>query len=94
MSRRPEKIVKPSRRILNLLRRLGFTIFSGRLLMKDSRGDFQILAGLEEFREHLGGELTITLLKQIGLGVEVHEMLPDEIIASIHVLERWDKGAA
>ncbi|HWY32170.1 MAG TPA: 3-dehydroquinate synthase [Candidatus Acidoferrum sp.] len=81
-------------RILNLLHRLGFSIFAGRLLLKDSRGEYQILAGLEEFREHLGGELTITLLKEIGRGVEVHEMQPEKIMASIHELERWGKGAA
>ncbi len=74
-------------RILKLLRRLGFAIFAGRLLGKDSRGDYQILAGLEEFREHLGGELTITLLKEIGCGVEVHEMVPEKIVASIQELE-------
>ncbi len=33
-----------------------------------------LLQGLEEFREHLGGKLTITLLNDIGQGVEVHEM--------------------
>jgi 3-dehydroquinate synthase len=81
-------------RILNLLHRLGFSIFANRLLLKDSRGEYQILAGLEEFREHLGGELTITLLKEIGRGVEVHEMQPEKIMASIHELERWGKGAA
>jgi 3-dehydroquinate synthase len=34
----------------------------------------RLLAGLEEFREHLGGELTITLLGEIGVGIEVHSM--------------------
>ncbi len=81
-------------RVLNLLQGLGFSIFASRLLAKDSRGEYQILAGLEEFREHLGGELTITLLKEIGRGFEVHEMQPDKIIASIHELEHWGKGAA
>ncbi|MDB5012932.1 MAG: aroB [Daejeonella sp.] len=33
-----------------------------------------ILQGLQEFREHLGGQLTIMLLKEIGKGEEVHEM--------------------
>ncbi len=31
-----------------------------------------IFDGLEEFRQHLGGELTITLLKQVGQPVDVH----------------------
>lgn len=33
-----------------------------------------VLNGLEEFREHLGGELTIMLLDDIGQGIEVHDM--------------------
>jgi len=35
-------------------------------------GTWLLPAGLEEFREHLGGELTITLLRDIGRGEEVH----------------------
>lgn len=34
----------------------------------------QLLEGLEEFREHLGGKLTVTLLRGIGEGFEVHEI--------------------
>jgi 3-dehydroquinate synthase len=34
----------------------------------------QLLAGLEEFREHLGGRLTVTMLRDIGHGFEVHEL--------------------
>jgi 3-dehydroquinate synthase len=41
---------------------------------------------LEEFREHLGGELTITLLQEIGRGVEVHEMNPAKVVEAIHEL--------
>ncbi|MCE2881633.1 MAG: 3-dehydroquinate synthase [Planctomycetaceae bacterium] len=33
-----------------------------------------LLRGLEEFREHLGGRLTITMLRGIGQGFEVHEL--------------------
>jgi 3-dehydroquinate synthase len=33
-------------------------------------------AGLEEFREHLGGRLTITLLRAIGEVTEVHAIDP------------------
>ena len=37
----------------------------------DISGSFK---GLDEFREHLGGELTITLIQGIGEGIEVHAM--------------------
>jgi len=33
-----------------------------------------LLSGLEEFREHLGGRLTVTMLRDIGHGFEVHEL--------------------
>ena len=73
-------------RILNLLEQLGFELFANELLHEDESGTLQIINGLEEFREHLGGELTITLLKALGQGFEVHEMNLPLIIESIHEL--------
>jgi 3-dehydroquinate synthase len=73
-------------RILRLLEKLGFNLFTDDLLKADASDNFQILTGLEEFREHLGGELTITLLKEIGRGVEVHEMNQAKIVEAIHEL--------
>lgn len=61
-------------RIAALLERLGFRIFDPALLAQDSEGRPAILRGLDEFREHLGGELTVTLLTGIGTGHEVHEI--------------------
>jgi 3-dehydroquinate synthase len=48
---------------------------------KDSR--LAVLDGLEDFREHLGGELTITLLQGIGRGLEVHEMSEPLILEAL-----------
>jgi 3-dehydroquinate synthase len=73
-------------RILNLLEKLGFKLFADELLNADKAGLPAILSGLEEFREHLGGELTITLLKEIGCGVEVHEMNKPKINEAIQEL--------
>jgi len=55
-------------RIVDLLRRLGLPIHHD--LLHDER----LLDGLEEFREHLGGRLTVTLLEDVGRPVDVHEM--------------------
>jgi 3-dehydroquinate synthase len=77
---------KSSERILKLLTRLGFQLFADELLNANNSEQLTILSGLEEFREHLGGELTITLLKEIGVGVEVHEMDERKIITAIHEL--------
>jgi 3-dehydroquinate synthase len=73
-------------RILVLLERLGFELFVSELLHEDSNGALMVLKGLEEFREHLGGQLTITLLQGIGRGFEVHEMDNPAVVAAIHEL--------
>lgn len=59
-------------RILKLLDALGFTLTHP--LVDASDANSPMLRGLNEFREHLGGKLTIMLLKSIGEGEEVHEM--------------------
>ena len=46
-----------------------------------------VLRGLAEFREHLGGRLTIMLLKGIGEPFDVHEIRPDVMIRSIEMLK-------
>ncbi len=69
-------------RVVRLLRGLGFTLWHPALRHP------QLLRGLQDFREHLGGELTITLLAAIGCGVEVHVMRPDLIGRSIDWLEQ------
>jgi 3-dehydroquinate synthase len=74
-------------RVLNLLEQLGFNLFSDELLNTGADGQLSVLAGIEEFREHLGGELTITLLKKIGQGMEVHEMNLPKVIVAIHELQ-------
>jgi 3-dehydroquinate synthase len=77
-------------RVLALLEQLGFDLFANELLNVASDGNLQVLGGLNEFREHLGGELTITLLKEIGRGVEVNEMNQPRVVEAIHELqERW-----
>ena len=78
---------KSAERILQLLERLGFDLFANELLNVGSDGNLQVLGGLNEFREHLGGELTVTLLREIGNGVEVHEMNLPKVIAAIHALQ-------
>jgi 3-dehydroquinate synthase len=50
---------------------------------KDDNGRLRVLAGLTEFREHLGGELTITLIRSPGSSVEVHEMDESLILRAI-----------
>ena len=61
-------------RILALMDQVGFRLWADELLTIDASGKLAILRGLEEFREHLGGELCITLVTAPGEAREVHEM--------------------
>ena len=54
-------------RVVQCLRQLGFTLAAPAL--KDRHALF---AGLEEFRQHLGGRLTLTMLRGIGDPIDVH----------------------
>lgn len=75
-------------RVLGLLEALGFELFANELLNTDSAGNLLVVRGLDEFRVHLGGELTLTLLEGIGHGVEVHELSRFVVAKAIHLLEQ------
>lgn len=72
-------------RVLQLIRSLGFSLTDPLLEMTDQKSP--LLDGLNEFREHLGGQLTIMLLKDIGVGEEVHEI----DTALVRKASRWIK---
>lgn len=60
-------------RILAVLEKLGLNMYHPALDWIDKKGVRRVLAGLDEFREHLGGELTVLLLEDLGKGMDVHE---------------------
>lgn len=66
-------------RVLKLIARIGFALDHPALHQRSASGQLPVLEGLEEFREHLGGELTITLVPEIGRKLEVHEMDRDAL---------------
>ncbi len=60
-------------KILTTLKTLGFELYIAELTEESQIEHPRCLfRGLNEFREHLGGELTLTLLQRIGEGIEVH----------------------
>jgi len=61
-----------SLRLITLLENLGFELWHEVFDSIDSHGNHLLLQGLEEFRQHLGGELCITLLTDIGKTVDVN----------------------
>jgi 3-dehydroquinate synthase len=51
-------------------------------------GTLRVLAGLDEFREHLGGTLSITLPRGIGQRIEVRTVPEQVIAAGVELLGR------
>lgn len=60
--------------VIGLLERLGFRLWDETLDLRGPDRRPLVLEGLAEFREHLGGDLTVTLLREIGHGIEVREI--------------------
>lgn len=75
-------------RIIKLLFQLGFEITNAYLQIENNS---IILEGLTEFREHLGGKLTIMLLRDIGKGEEVHEIDTALLIEASRQLKNYSE---
>jgi 3-dehydroquinate synthase len=71
-------------RIHRTLQALGLPLWHDALAAPGPRGEPAVLEGLEDFREHLGGELTITLPCGPGRAVDVTEMDRAEILRALH----------
>lgn len=82
-----------AQRVLRLVESLGFHTYHSGLLAEGQRGGPVVLDGLEEFREHLGGELTVTLVPEVGRKLEVHEMDPSVIVAAMEELKARSSAA-
>ena len=78
-------------RILSVIQRAGFQLWHETLGRREADGTLSILRGLEDFREHLGGELTITLVTAPGQAREVHEIDPAAVVAAVTELEAMSR---
>jgi 3-dehydroquinate synthase len=63
-------------RIIHVLLELGLPVYTPEMEARN------LLAGLSEFREHLGGQWSILLLHEIGDPVEVHEIEAKQMMES------------
>lgn len=76
-------------RVAELLEALGFRLWHEALDARDGAGARAVLSGLEDFRVHLGGTLTITLLERLGSGVEVNAMDSALVLDAIEWLRAY-----
>ncbi|MDH3698372.1 MAG: 3-dehydroquinate synthase [Flavobacteriaceae bacterium] len=70
-----------SQRVIKLFTQLGFDL---ELPIKSAEELAVLLEGIQEFREHLGGKLTITLISDIGIAHDVHEINREEMKEAIN----------
>jgi 3-dehydroquinate synthase len=77
------------RRIVQLLVALGVPVYDPALDERLDTPDHPdcVLRGLDDFQEHLGGRLTVMLLKDIGQPFDVHEVRPDLVRTSIAMMK-------
>lgn len=73
-------------RVLSLLRQLGLPCYHPALQRVDGTGRPVVERGLAEFREHLGGELSVTYLQRLGSGFTVHDVDLDVVHACVAFL--------
>ncbi len=79
-------------RVYRVLKRLGFHLWHPAMETRDESGQLRILDGLEEFRQHLGGDLSVSLLREIGRGEDVHVMDRDGVARALAWLRRRETG--
>ncbi|MGL4854855.1 MAG: 3-dehydroquinate synthase, partial [Lentisphaeria bacterium] len=73
-------------RVILAIKQAGLPVWHEMLNLEEN-GELVIYQGLEQFREHIGGELTLSLPRGIGSMVEIND-LPETIIRkSLAVLE-------
>ncbi len=76
-------------RVLRVLETVGFSLYTPELgaHFDDLDHPDSVFRGLREFREHLGGELTIQMLRDLGMGFNVHEVDEPVMMRAIEQLK-------
>jgi 3-dehydroquinate synthase len=76
-------------RILKVIETLRLPLTHEALDLRGVGGKRRVFDGLEEFREHLGGRLTVLLLTAPGVGIDIHEM--DEALLESCIVELQER---
>jgi 3-dehydroquinate synthase len=73
-------------RLIQALRTCGFDLAPEEVFQRQADRSLRILDGLDEFREHLGGVLTLSLPAPIGGMTDIHEVNTDWVEANLEEL--------
>ncbi len=73
--------------VVNALRATGLRMWHSALGHREDDGTMSVCRGLEEFREHLGGELTLVMPRELGSSCQVHDLSYGEIERAVQEME-------
>ena len=69
--------------LIHALRQCGFDLHPPELEERLGDGSLRLIQGLEEFREHLGGTLTLSFPSPVGSMTELHGLEPERIEGAV-----------
>ncbi len=75
--------------VITGLKATGLPVWSDLLEQRTAEGTLEVIQGLYDFQEHLGGELRVTLPHGIGAKVEVSSIDPSMILDAITHLKEF-----
>jgi 3-dehydroquinate synthase len=81
-------------RILTAIGETGLPLWDHLLEARNTAGELEIVKGLAEFREHLGGHLTITLPDGVGNKIEIHEVDTEIVEDGVRFLRKINSACS
>ncbi|WKK57887.1 3-dehydroquinate synthase [Sphingobacterium sp. BN32] len=76
--------------VVQLIHHLGLPVYHP--ILSESEGRQQLIKGLTEFQEHLGGRLTVVLLEQMGKGKDYHQIDTEYVLQAIDFLSEFQQA--
>ncbi len=76
--------------MIRALKQIGLPAWSPLLRQTDANGHLRVLEGIDEFRQHLGGTLHITMPCPLGAKTEVDKLPSTVVESSIDRLQHYD----
>ena len=80
--------------IAKALTGVGLPLWDASLDLRDADGRRSILAGLEQFRAHLGGHLTLAMPDGLGRRQDIHAVDPVRLDQALSLVGRWRRPHA
>jgi 3-dehydroquinate synthase len=80
--------------IAEALAGVGLPLWDAALDLRDGDGRRAILGGLEQFRAHLGGHLTLAMPDGLGRRQDIHAIDPDRLERALALVGRWRRRSA